>query len=89
MSSMRMHLLFYNIHNPQPALDLIRHLEANPTEYHRRLQETPILKDGQRTMDRYFSLSWTNDGNGAERTLKQRIRDMMGIPTTTSTPTPQ
>jgi hypothetical protein len=77
--------IFYDIHNPQPALDLIQRLEDDPAEYHRMLQETPILKEGQRTMDKYFSFGWSVrdrvDGNhDGVVTLRDKIRTMMGIP---------
>ncbi len=77
--------IFYDIHNPQPALDLIQRLEDDPAEYHRMLQETPILKEGQRTMDKYFSFGWSvrDRVDGKDEvvvTLRDKIRTMMGIP---------
>lgn len=68
--------IYYDIANPQPAVDLIRHLEAYPDEYNRRLTSVPILKHGQATVNRYFSL-FPEIGDGS---LNGKIREMMELP---------
>ena len=59
--------VYYDIHNPQPAIDKVRHLHANPTAYHAVLAQ-PILVPG--AVEKYFSLS---DDVGGGR-LRQKIR---------------
>jgi hypothetical protein len=68
--------IYYDTINPQPALDLIQQLEADPNEYVRRLTKVPILKDGRKTVDRYFSL-FPQIGDGS---LNEKIRVMMDLP---------
>ena len=62
--------IYYDIDDPQPALDRILYLETNRTAYAEVLAQ-PILADG--ALEEYFSLS---DDVGGGR-LKQRIRDMV------------
>lgn len=64
--------IYYDIKRPQSALDRLAYLEANRTAYAEVLSE-PILADGQRTLEEYFSLS--DDVGGGK--LKQRILDML------------
>ncbi len=64
--------IYYDIHNPQPALDRIRYLEMNLTAY-AEVVARPILANGEQTLEEYFSLS--DDVGGGK--LKQRIRDMV------------
>ena len=64
--------IFYDIHDPQPALDQIAYLETNRTAYAEVVAQ-PILANGERTLEEYFSLS--DDVGGGK--LKQRIRDMV------------
>lgn len=67
--------VFYDISNPQPALDLVAHLEANRTAYLSMLHE-PIVAHGDETIARYFSLH--EDDPGAGR-LKWAIRELIGF----------
>jgi Glycosyltransferase family 10 (fucosyltransferase) C-term len=67
--------VFYNVSNPSPALDRIRHLEENETAYLQVSREEPILAHGNLTIDKYFSLD-DAVGNG---TLKRKIRVMLGL----------
>eukprot|EP00040_Diaphanoeca_grandis_P010404 m.53227 g.53227 ORF g.53227 m.53227 type:complete len:460 (-) comp21728_c0_seq2:114-1493(-) len=66
--------VYYNISNPQPALDRILHLETNTTAYAEALA-VPILKEENKTLEKYFSLD--DDVGGAS--LKKRIRDMLEL----------
>lgn len=59
--------VYYDIHNPQPAIDKVRYLHANPTAYHAVLAQL-ILVPG--AVEKYFSLS---DDVGSGR-LRQKIR---------------
>jgi hypothetical protein len=66
--------VYYNVSNPQSALDHVRYLEENATAYDQVMAQ-PILANGKRTIDEYFS--WTEDiGDGS---LKRRLRAKMGI----------
>ena len=62
--------IYYDIHDPQPALDRIAYLETNRTAYAEVLAQ-PILAGG--ALEEYFSLS--DDVGGGK--LKQRIRAMV------------
>jgi hypothetical protein len=64
--------IYYDVENPQPALDRIAYLEKNQTAYLEVFSQ-PILLHGAQTLERYFSLS-DAVGNGK---LKKRIRDMV------------
>mmetsp|Transcript_45130 Transcript_45130/g.68029 ORF Transcript_45130/g.68029 Transcript_45130/m.68029 type:complete len:101 (-) Transcript_45130:170-472(-) len=57
--------IFYDVEDPETALEQIDYLNNNPEAYEAVLNE-PILKNGQDTIDKYFSLM---DGE-----LKHRIR---------------
>lgn len=65
--------IYYNVSDPQPAIDRIAYLEANKTAYDEILFGEPILADGNKTIEKYFSLS-DEIGNGK---LKRRIREMI------------
>jgi hypothetical protein len=65
--------VFYDIKNPQPALDRIIYLEKNQTAYDEVLNE-PILANGDQTIEDYFS--FRDDVGGGK--LKKRIRKMLG-----------
>jgi hypothetical protein len=65
--------VFYDIENPQPALDRIIYLEKNQTAYDEVLNE-PILANGDQTIEDYFS--FRDDVGGGK--LKKRIRNMLG-----------
>jgi hypothetical protein len=69
--------VYYDIEDPKPALDLISYLERNETAYNDMLRNQPILKDGENTIQEYFSYS-DEIGNGI---LKKKIRAMMGFET--------
>jgi hypothetical protein len=66
--------IYYNISDPEPALERIRYLEHNQTAYD-EMQKEVILADGENTIEKYFSFS-DKVGNG---TLKRRIRTMLGM----------
>jgi Glycosyltransferase family 10 (fucosyltransferase) C-term len=67
--------VFYDISNPQPAVDLVAHLEANRTAYLSMLHE-PIVAHGDDTIARYFSLHEDDPGAGH---LKWTIRELVGF----------
>ena len=62
--------IYYDIHDPQAALDRILYLETNRSAYAEVLAQ-PMLAEG--ALEEYFSLS--DDVGGGK--LKQRIRDMV------------
>ena len=66
--------VYYDINNPQKALDLISHLNENEEDY-RNMVSQPIFVDGTKTLEKYFSL---DDKIGSGK-LKNQILDMMGI----------
>jgi len=67
--------IYYDINNPQEALDRIQFLEENPNAYQEMLN-VPILADGERTIEKYFSFD-DSIGNGM---LKRRVRKKFGFP---------
>ena len=66
--------VYYDINNPAEALDRIRHLENNPNAYDEMLKE-PILADGARTIEKYFSF----DDSIGKGMLKKRVRSKLGF----------
>ena len=66
--------VFYNISNPQPALDLVENLESNETRYEEMMGE-PIAANGKVTIEEYFSFN-NSIGNGV---LKKRIREKLSL----------
>ena len=66
--------VYYDVHNPQPALDRIRYLEDNGTAYEEVMAE-PILANGNATLEEYFSLM---DEIGGGK-IKQKIRHLLGL----------
>jgi Glycosyltransferase family 10 (fucosyltransferase) C-term len=66
--------VWYDVKDPQPALDQIKYLEANRTAYAAMLQQ-PILANGEKTIAKYFSIR-DEDGGGR---LKWAIRDRIGF----------
>ena len=66
--------IFYDITYPDAALEWISTLERNPDAYEQMINE-PILANGQRTIEKYFSFDDTI-GGGA---LKQRVRKKLGF----------
>ena len=67
--------VFYDVANPQPALDQVRYLHENETAYEEMLVNQPILADGNMTVAKYFSFS-ENVGGGR---LKRQIRKLLGL----------
>uniref|UniRef100_A0A7S1Z8D4 Fucosyltransferase n=1 Tax=Ditylum brightwellii TaxID=49249 RepID=A0A7S1Z8D4_9STRA len=57
--------IYYDVEEPEAALEQIHYLDTNPDAYEAVLNE-PILKNGQETIDEYFSFM---DGK-----LRDRIR---------------
>jgi len=47
--------IYYDVEDPEAALEQIEYLNKNPEAYEALLNE-PILKDGQNTIDKHFSL---------------------------------
>mmetsp|Transcript_3332 Transcript_3332/g.5031 ORF Transcript_3332/g.5031 Transcript_3332/m.5031 type:complete len:441 (+) Transcript_3332:120-1442(+) len=66
--------LFYNISDPQPALDQIKLLENDETLYSAMTKE-PIVANGNATIEKYFSFNDTI-GKGS---LKRRFREKLGV----------
>lgn len=66
--------IYYDINNPQEALDRIQYLENNPDAYDQMLKE-PILANGEQTIEKYFSFD-DSIGNGM---LKKRVRSKLGL----------
>jgi hypothetical protein len=66
--------IWYDVKDPQSALDRIAYLEENRTAYDEVIKE-PILAHGEETIRKYFS--WNDElGHGA---IKWHIRDMLGF----------
>lgn len=65
--------VYYDIENPQDALDRVAYLERNETAYLDMLRKEPIFKNGTQTLEDFFSY---RDDLGKGR-LKQKIREMM------------
>lgn len=66
--------IYYDIADPEPAIEQIRRLEANPGLYEQMLSE-PILRNGVETVREYMSFR-PEIGHGA---LRQRVLDMMEV----------
>jgi hypothetical protein len=66
--------IWYDINNPQEALDRVAYLESNVTAYKEMFHE-PILAHGEETIARYFSF---RDSEGGGR-LKWAIRERIGF----------
>eukprot|EP00533_Pseudo-nitzschia_delicatissima_P012002 CAMPEP_0197270032 /NCGR_PEP_ID=MMETSP1432-20130617/6560_1 /TAXON_ID=44447 /ORGANISM="Pseudo-nitzschia delicatissima, Strain UNC1205" /LENGTH=238 /DNA_ID=CAMNT_0042735275 /DNA_START=49 /DNA_END=765 /DNA_ORIENTATION=- len=66
--------VYYDIENPQPAIDLVQKLEENPSEYSKMLRK-PILANGDETVAEFFSFS---DDIGGGR-LKTKIRNKLKL----------
>jgi len=67
--------VFYNISDPQPALDQVRKMEFDRDAYEEMALQ-PILKNGNETVEKYFSFS-DDIENGA---LKRRFREKLHLP---------
>ena len=68
--------VYYNISDPQPAIDRVRYLENNRTAYDQVVRNEPILANGEQTINDYFSLG-QDVGDGS---LMRKIRDLLGLP---------
>jgi len=68
----RQAFVYYNVSDPEPALNYIAYLESNTTAYD-EVQGQPILAHGVETVAKYFSFS---DALGGGQ-LKKRIKDML------------
>jgi hypothetical protein len=68
--------VYYDVENPQPAIDRVKYLESNRTAYYEILKNEPILAKAEGTIDKYFSLV---DGVG-EGSLKRKIRELASMP---------
>jgi len=66
--------VYYNISDPQPALDQVKALEADKTLYEKMMNE-PVVAHGQSTIEKYFSFNDTV-GNGQ---LKREMRKKLGL----------
>lgn len=64
--------IYYDIENPEPALERVQFLEKNSTAYDHVMAQ-PILAHGNQTIQDYFSLS-DDIGDGK---LKNQIRSMI------------
>ncbi len=60
--------VYYDIENPQPAIDLVRKLEENPSEYYKMLSKS-ILAHGDETFAEFFGFS---DDIGGGTKMKKR-----------------
>lgn len=67
-------MVFYDVEDPEPALERIAFLSEHPDQYEKVLR-APILRDGERTVEEYFSVD-DNIGGGK---LKNRIRRLVGL----------
>jgi hypothetical protein len=65
--------IYYDIEEPQPALDRITYVEKKQTAYDEVLKEC-ILANGVQIIEDYFS--FRDDVGGGK--LKKRIRNMLG-----------
>jgi hypothetical protein len=65
--------IYYDIENPKDALNEIARLENNTTAYDEVMAE-PILLEGNKTIQKYFSLS---DEIIPNAMLKKKIREMV------------
>ena len=66
--------VFYNVSDPQPALDHIKALRDNEDLYEAILNET-IIANGDETIEKDFSF---NNSIGGGR-LKRKIREKFGL----------
>jgi hypothetical protein len=67
---------YYNISDPQPALQQIQELATNATALAEMQHQQPILAHGDSTIQHYFSLS-EEIGGGF---FKHKIRTLMQLP---------
>ena len=69
--------VFYDIDNPEPAIQRIQQLESNQTAYEQTMAQ-PILANGNATINKYFSLT-PDIGDGS---VMKRIHEKLGLPVT-------
>lgn len=67
--------IYYDVENPRPALERIKYLMNEPRAYQEMLRNAPILRDGKKTVEEFFSLR--DDVGGGK--LKNRIRHIIGM----------
>ena len=67
--------VYYNVSDPQPALDEIKRLENDEDAYEKMLTTEPIVANGNLTIEQYFSFE-DNVMNGV---LKRRYRQLIGL----------
>jgi hypothetical protein len=63
--------IFYDVDDPQPAIDRVKYLESNRTAY-LEMARLPILKDGENTLREYFLGRNEEGGKGK---LQTRVLD--------------
>jgi len=68
--------VYYDVENPAEAIERVRHLATDEDAY-QEVMDQPILANGQKTINEYFSFG-DDMGDGS---LKRRIHKMMGLPT--------
>jgi hypothetical protein len=68
--------IYYDIDNPQPAIELFQQTTVNQTLYEEMLSR-PILKNGLKTVDKYFSI-YPEVAHGK---LNKKLRRMMNMTT--------
>ena len=73
-------MVYFDSQNPQPAISLLKELEANYSEYQRRLRDVPILIDGMDTVDKYFSLHPDLCWGSGYGFVNNQVRTMMDLP---------
>ena len=66
--------IYYDIANPQPALDRVRELERD-RELYLKMKALPILRDGEDTLRKFFS--WSEDVGGGE--LRDKVLAMLRV----------
>jgi hypothetical protein len=69
--------IYFDVRNPQPALDQIIYLESNRTAYD-EMMSRPILKNGMATVDEYFSVSDTIGDGSLKRTIRAMMNERKG-----------
>ena len=66
--------IYYDIEDPEPAINTLLKLEQNESAYLEKMN-APILAEGELTLKKYFSL--TDDVGSGE--LKRKIRSLVGL----------
>lgn len=68
--------MFYDVKNPEPALNEVRRLESSQPAFESMLNE-PILANGTVTIEKYFSFTASYGGGQ----LQKRLHKFLGLPT--------